>query len=58
MADIVKEKTKLCFQCRKKRGFKPRDNGAHTARRTACEDCGIIKSILPARHWVKHEQNK
>jgi hypothetical protein len=50
------KKEKLCFDCRKSKGYIGRDNGAHTAQRTECECCGKIKSILPARHWVKAKQ--
>lgn len=51
-------KTSLCFECRKAAGWVGRDNGAHTARCTACDECGEIKSILPARHWVKKDEKK
>lgn len=46
-------KENICFDCRKKLGYKRRDNGSHTAQKTKCDECGEIKGILLARHWVK-----
>lgn len=42
-----------CFKCRKADGYKPNDDGAHTARVKACSVCGEVKGILPCRHWRK-----
>jgi hypothetical protein len=44
--------TGLCYKCRGKHGYKPKDQGFHTARTKACTDCGEITGILPDRHWV------
>lgn len=41
-----------CFECRVKKGFKPKDDGAHTARVKKCEYCGKRRAILGDRHWV------
>lgn len=43
----------ICSKCRIKLGFKPRDQGSHTAVIRKCDSCGQERSILPARHWVK-----
>lgn len=45
--------TDICRQCRLKTGFKPRDNGAHTAVIKPCDICGEEKPILPEYHWQK-----
>ncbi len=42
----------LCYKCRIQEGFRPRDEGAHTARIKECEECGEKKAILPSRHWI------
>jgi predicted nucleic acid-binding Zn-ribbon protein len=44
---------KICHECRVKLGHKRKDKGAHTAILCKCDECGRIKSILPARHWVE-----
>ena len=49
----MSDKIKMCFRCRKLKGFSLRDDGYHTAQRTKCECCGNTESILPSRHWVK-----
>lgn len=41
----------MCHECRIKAGFKPRDNGVHTANEKECSVCKEIRPILPARHW-------
>jgi len=51
------KKLKLCFKCRKLKGFTAKDDGAHTAMMAECECCGNVKSILPDRHWVKPVTN-
>jgi hypothetical protein len=43
----------LCYDCRKKEGYKRKDQGAHTAILKDCDGCGEKKVILPSRHWVK-----
>ena len=41
-------------------GYESADEGFHTAMRRQCSGCGVIKSILPMRHWrpVKPETPK
>lgn len=46
-----------CYECRRKQGFIPKDDGAHTAVRKKCECCGKRRSILGDRHWKPEYPN-
>jgi hypothetical protein len=52
---MTKEEEQLCHPCRILKGWKARDNGAHTARAMECSSCQQVGTILPARHWVKDD---
>ena len=51
MCEVVN--MELCHKCRKKKGFKLKDKGAHTARVKTCSGCKEKMPILPDWHWVK-----
>lgn len=46
-----------CYDCRRKHGFIPKDDGAHTAVRKKCECCGKRRGILGDRHWKPEYPN-
>ena len=43
----------LCYKCRIQKGYRLKDQGAHTALRKKCECCKAVSPILGSRHWVK-----
>ncbi|NIS49997.1 MAG: hypothetical protein GWN00_02355 [Aliifodinibius sp.] len=52
-ADFLPMQTRLCGECRKAEGWTPKDDGVHTAMLQTCMGCGVLKPILPERHWQK-----
>jgi hypothetical protein len=48
----------ICFDCRLKLGYKPKDKGYHTSTKCKCDECEKVCGILPGRHWVKNKKKE